>query len=360
MIEEKIKSRDESEKICKQYKKRGKKIGFTSGAFDILHAGHVDYLEKAKKICDILFVGVNSDDSLKKYKGNNRPIIKEMFRIKQVAGLQSVDFVFSFNERRNYKNIETLKPHYYIKAGDYKAEELTSKKIVEKYGGEIKLIPVKENISTTSIIEQIVKITCRSPDNFVEKDKTVHIQKCFFKKSPAIFVDRDGTINEEIMYLHHPEKLKLYPDTLSGLKKFQNLGYRIVIVTNQPGIGIGYYPEEDFYRVNRRMLELFSREEILIDKIYFCPHSKSEKCSCRKPNLALIKRAENELNIDLGNSFFIGDKTSDIETGKKAGMKTILVKTGFKGEDREYHVKPDYLADNLLDAANIILKNERS
>ena len=87
-----------------------------------------------------------------------------------------------------------------------------------------------------------------------------------------------------------------------GIKRFQDMGYRIVIVTNQPGIGIGYFSKEDFYRVNRAMLTGFSKAGILVDKIYFCPHSKSEKCECRKPGQALIRRAQDELNLDLANS----------------------------------------------------------
>ena len=136
------------------------------------------------------------------------------------------------------------------------------------------------------------------------------------------------------------------------------MGYRIIIVTNQPGIGIGYFPEEDFYRVNRTMLKAFSKAGIVVDKIYFCPHSKAMGCDCRKPGQALVERAKKELNIDVAHSIFIGDKTSDMETGKRAGMRTIIVGTGFAGKDGEFSGNPDAYAQDLLDAARIVLDEE--
>ena len=359
MISDKIKSREELKKICDRLKRNGKTIGFTSGAFDLIHAGHVDYLEKAKQICDTLVVGVNSNRSIQKYKGLDRPVLGEDQRVKVIAALESVDYVFLFNERRNQKNIEALKPNYYIKAGDYKLEGLTSKEVVKQYGGEIRLIPIKEEISSTHIIDKIVYSTSHRSGRFVEEGGAVHINRRPSKKSQAVFLDRDGTINEDVGYLHKPERFKFLINALEGLKKIQEMGYRIIIVTNQPGIGLGYFPEEDFYEVNRVMLKAFSKAGIMVDKIYFCPHSKAEKCSCRKPNQALIERSKEELNLDISRSFMVGDKTSDMEMGKRAGMRTILVETGFKGEDGEYSGEPDYWAKDILDAAHFILKNER-
>jgi len=133
------------------------RIGFTSGSFDILHAGHVDYLEKAKQECNWLVVGVNSDSSIKKYKGDYRPIISEDHRIKLVAALGCVDYVFIFNERRNAVNIQAIKPDYYIKAGDYKESELTSAKYLKPWKGQVMILPhcnhssFEENIQPTPI-----------------------------------------------------------------------------------------------------------------------------------------------------------------------------------------------------------------
>lgn len=357
MIKHKIKTRKELSKICDDLRKDGKTIGFTSGAFDLFHAGHADYLEKAGAMCDVLIVGVNTDHSVREYKGKTRPIVSEQHRLKLVAALESVDYVFLFDERRNHKNIEILKPHYYIKAGDYKKQSLTSVDLVEELGGEVRLIPVDENISSSNIIENIA--FSGSGEKWVEEENAVHVKRKSSKQSPAVFLDRDGTINEEILYLHDPREYKLCPNAIEGIQKFQNMGYRIVVISNQPGIGMGYYTKQDFYAVNRKMLQAFSKAGILVDKIYFCPHSKSEKCDCRKPNQALVQRAKEELNVDLNKSVFIGDKTSDMETGRRAGMTAILVRTGFKGEDGEYPGKPDYHAEDLLDAAEWVLKRER-
>jgi D-glycero-D-manno-heptose 1,7-bisphosphate phosphatase len=139
----------------------------------------------------------------------------------------------------------------------------------------------------------------------------------------------------------------------------RDMGYRIVIVTNQAGIGLGYFTKEDFYSVNKKMLQEFSKEDIVINKIYFCPHSKDEKCLCRKPETGLIMRAKDDLNLDLSKSYFIGDKLADIEAGLRAGTGTILIKREGFEEVNEFNVKPDFIADNLVQAADYILKKER-
>lgn len=359
MIKDKIKTRDELVSVTTRFKKDGKIIGFTSGAFDIIHAGHVDYLERARNMCDVLIVGVNTDSSIKKYKGDDRPYINETFRLETLAALESVDFVFSFEERRNKANIEILKPDLYIKAGDYSPDSLTSKSVIESIGGQVKIIPVSKAVSTTDIIEKISASHVQTASSWIVKGDTEHQRLRPKKKGPAVFLDRDGTINKDIGYLHDPKKFEILTNVLEGIKKFQDMGYRIVIVTNQPGIGFGYFAEEDFYQVNKVMLSTFAKVGILVDKIYFCPHSKSDQCDCRKPNQALIDRAVESLNLDQERSVFIGDKTSDIETGKRAGMKTILVRTGNKGEDGEYQVKPHYTAEDLLDAAMHVLSLEQ-
>jgi len=355
----KLKSRDELAEICAELRRKGKKIGFTSGVFDILHAGHVEYLEKARALCDVLIVGINSDASVRRYKGKSRPLVSENLRAKVLAGLVSVDFVFVFDERRNQQNILALRPDFYIKAGDYSPEQLTSRDVVESIGGKVVLIPVETQISTTEIIKRVVSAEGGKAEQVVEKEGAVHFLRRPLKAAPAVFLDRDGTINDEMEYLHDPRKFKLLPNVLEGLKKLQDMGYRLVIVTNQGGIGLGYYTEEDFYRVNREMFRQLAPAGIKIDKIYFCPHSITEKCTCRKPNTGLVERAVVDLNIDLPNSFFIGDKTIDLETGRRAGIRKILVRTGHAGTDATYPVTPDYVADDLLDAANWILRQER-
>jgi len=348
MIEDKIKDREELAELCEQLRIKNKKIGFTSGSFDILHSGHVSYLEEAKTKCDVLIVGVNSDKSVKKYKGDDRPIVGQKDRIRLMAALDSVDYVFLFDERRNKDNIEILKPDYYIKAGDYSKEELTSAVYLKPWGGEVILIKPKKGISSSKIVEKIVKLNKQSAKN--ENVPT--------KMQPAVFLDRDGVINKEIHFLHEPEKFEFLPEVIDAVKQIQNMHYRIVIVTNQGGIGLGYFTKEDFFKVNSKMLGEFSKNGINIDKIYFCPHSKSEKCNCRKPKTGMFDRAKKELNIDMKKSFTIGDMNSDIEAGKAAGTKTILVETGHGKSEKKGN--PDKIANNLQNAIAWIKQVEGS
>lgn len=359
MTSKKITTREKLVKVCEKWRQEGHIIGFTSGAFDILHAGHIDYLAKAKDNCDFLIIGLNSDVSVKRYKGKGRPIINQQERAEIVAALEMVDYVFIFEERRNKKNIEVLQPDLYIKAGDYNSDQLTSKEAVEIYGGKVLLIPVTTDTSTSKIINKIYTNISGTGEPVTELQNSVYIPVPEMKSKPAIFLDRDGTINKDIEYLHEPDKFQLIPNAIPGLKKMQDMGFRLIIITNQGGIGLGYFTKEDFYSVNRKMFSLFSEQSIKIDKIYFCPHNVTENCTCRKPKTGLIEQAKKDLNPDMDQSFMIGDKTADIQTGKNAGLKNILVRTGKAGQDKEYQIKPDFIAKDLLDAANWILEQER-
>ena len=338
-------SREEAIRLRDEYRKAGRTVGFTSGVFDLLHAGHVEYLTKASQIVDALFVGVNADSSVKSNKGELRPINPERQRAEVVAGLRAVAHVFVFDELNNNVNIELLKPDVYIKAGDYSVDKLTSRHIVESYGGRIEIIPFREGHSTTSIIDKIsvAAITREGPE-------IPHL------RAPAVFVDRDGTINEHVEYLSDPKRFAEIPGSFAALKHLKELGYRIIIVTNQPGIGLGYFSKEEFFAVNREMMRQAAAVGGAIDKIYFCPHSKAEDCPCRKPEPFFLRRAAEELNIDLSASYVIGDMTSDVQLGKNGGAHTILVRTGRGGADGMFKVTSDYVANDLSDAAAWIEK----
>ena len=359
-MSEKIKTREELAIICQNIRDAGKTIGFTSGAFDIIHAGHVDYLQQAKNQVDVLIVAVNTDNSVKRYKGDHRPIITQNHRIKLIAALESVDYAFLFEERRNEKNIRELKPHIYFKAGDYSPDKLTSKGVIEELGGKVVLIPIKEQISTSQIISRITGSMSGS-ETYVENIPDVgHFEKKSTKAEPAIFLDRDGTINVEIGFLSEPEQFEFLPNAIAGMKMMRNMGYRLIIVTNQGGIGLGYFSKRDFYKVTSRMLTELHENDILIDKVYFCPHSLADECNCRKPNIGLIERAHEEMNIDLSNSYFIGDRLTDVETGKNAKLKTMLLRTDNYEKSKIVEADPDYIVADLVEAAQVILKNERA
>jgi rfaE bifunctional protein nucleotidyltransferase chain/domain len=339
-----IGTREEIARRVNELRGEGKKIGFTSGVFDLLHAGHVDYLEKARATCDVLVVGVNSDLSVQRNKGPDRPIVTGTDRILVVAGLRSVDYAFLFEERNNNENITLLRPDVYCKASDYGTKTLSSAPIVESYGGRVVLVPLLTGYSSTGLIERIQGAALTSLGQVTNSEPR-----------PAVFVDRDGTICEHIEYLHEPEKFKLIPGALEGLKRFADAGYRIIVVTNQPGIGLGYFSKEAFYRVNRELLIAASRAGLDLDKIYFCPHSKSEHCTCRKPAVGMLERAVAELGVVREESVVIGDMTSDVMLGERFGCKTVLVKTGRGGEDRLFDVSPDIVAESITDAATQIL-----
>ncbi len=326
-----------------------KKVGYTSGVFDILHPGHVDYLEKARAECDCLIVGVNSDSSVRGNKGELRPINSEESRARVVAALSFVDFVFIFSEKNNNKNIETLKPDLYIKAGDYSKSSLSSAPLVEAYGGKIILIPTLSGYSTTSIINKIAGVKIDEGASAIELPP--------MEKAPAAFIDRDGTLIEHVEYLHEPEKLKMLPGAIDGLKLFKEAGFRLVVITNQPGIGLGYFTKEQFFIVNRELLRACSKAGVGLDKVYFCPHNEAEKCACRKPGTAMIERAVRELNLDLPASVMIGDIAIDIQLGKNAGCSTIQVGTGI-GMQNTSSVAPDYFARNVLEAAQWFIKSK--
>lgn len=339
----KIHPRERLVKIIAKLKSEGKKIGVTNGAFDLLHAGHVQYLEDAKKLCDILVVSVNTDESVRLYKDPRRPINSEKDRALVVAGLSSVDYVTFHNERRMRETLLALKPDLYIKGGDYNPDSLTSKDVLDAWGGKIAFVPLLPNRSTTKTIEKIV-------DEF---GKTQEIPlKNKPSKTKVVFLDRDGVINEEKEYVSEQKDFVFLPKVFEGLKALQKMGYQVVIVTNQAGIGLGYFTKEDFYRVNKYMLLEFSKQGILISKIYFCPHSLTDKCDCRKPKTGMFENAKKDLNIDMKHSWMIGDKQLDIEAGKKAGCKTILI-----GSSTDFTTMPDFVAPNLVESAKIIKSN---
>ena len=151
-------SQYEMKEKIEEFKKINKKIVFTNGVFDILHIGHLSYLEEAKKLGDILVVGVNSDASVKINKGDKRPINTEKNRAGMLLGLKSVDYTVIFDEKTPEKILDILKPNIHVKGGDYKKEELPETKIVEKNGGEVKILSFVDNFSTTDIINKILDV----------------------------------------------------------------------------------------------------------------------------------------------------------------------------------------------------------
>lgn len=172
----------------------------------------------------------------------------------------------------------------------------------------------------------------------------------------AIFLDRDGVVVEDTGYVYKTEHFKLLPNAIKGMKLLRN--YKLFIVTNQSGIGRGFYTLSDFQKFNNHLLEQLKKHNVKIEKIYYCPHKPQDNCKCRKPKIKLLKDAEKEFKINLKSSFVIGDKKSDIELGNNAGCKTILVLTGDGINANAKDEISDYIAKDLLDAAKWILRNK--
>lgn len=170
----------------------------------------------------------------------------------------------------------------------------------------------------------------------------------------AVFLDRDGVLVEDIGYHHKLEDLKIVPNAVEGLKLLKD--YKLAVVTNQSGIGRGYYTMKDFENFNNCLIQELKKHNIKIEKVYACPHRPEDGCECRKPKAKLVKGAAKELGIDLKKSFMIGDRKSDIEMGHNAGCRSILVLTGNGLKEKE-NSSADYVANDLLDAAKWILKN---
>jgi D-glycero-D-manno-heptose 1,7-bisphosphate phosphatase len=171
----------------------------------------------------------------------------------------------------------------------------------------------------------------------------------------VVVLDRDGTINVDRHYLRDPGQVELLPGSAAALRKLNELGYRVVVVTNQSGIGRGFMTLADVEAVNRELLRIVRQEGGRLDAIYLCPHDPGEGCACRKPGTGLLERAGRELGFDPARSAVVGDKGSDIEMGRRAGAATILVAA--EGAAAIAESRPDFVAANLLEAADIIVRN---
>ncbi len=189
-------------------------------------------------------------------------------------------------------------------------------------------------------------------------------------KMPAVFMDRDGTINEQMGYINHISRFILLPGTAEAIRLLNRHRYLAIIVSNQSGVARGYFPLQLVEDVHSHMRGLLKKENAVIDGIFFCPHYRTgvvreytADCDCRKPRTGLIKSACETFDIDMTNSYVIGDRSTDIELAHRAELKGILVKTGYGRGDIEYvlpgsPLKPFHIAGNLLDAVRWIIERD--
>ena len=190
-------------------------------------------------------------------------------------------------------------------------------------------------------------------------------------KKKAVFIDRDGTINRDVGYPSSYSVIDIYPFSFTAVKKIKQAGLLAVIITNQSGIGRGIIEEKSLHDIHAKLNEEFERHDVSFDGIYYCPHyvfSKNEKyrkeCSCRKPNPGMGRLAAEDLHIDTSSSYMIGDKVEDLLFGININAAPILVLTGYGQESQkkleDKGIQPAYVAKNLLDAAEWIIKQEKT
>ena len=174
-----------------------------------------------------------------------------------------------------------------------------------------------------------------------------------------IFIDRDGVINVDPIgdYVKTWKQFRFERGALPSLKKLTERGYQIILISNQAGIGDGVYPESVLWEIHKKMLALLKKKGIKIFASHFCLHGKQAGCKCRKPETGLFKKAVRGIRFDPSKTFFIGDKATDVEAGKRFGIRTILVKTGhgkFDIKKLTPKFQPDFIVDRLPDAIKLL------
>ncbi|HUT69329.1 MAG TPA: HAD family hydrolase [Desulfatiglandales bacterium] len=189
---------------------------------------------------------------------------------------------------------------------------------------------------------------------------------------PAVFIDRDGTINEQRGYINHISRFILLPGVGQAIYLLNKNDYHVVVASNQSGVAQGYFPVELVHETHELMKRELIKDNAYLDGVYFCPHHPNgivsgynKQCTCRKPGTGLIEKVKSDLEIDMDRSYVIGDRWLDIEFAYKAGLPGILVLTGYGRGDLEYVIprkktKPVFVAEDLLRAVTWLLKQDRS
>ena len=187
----------------------------------------------------------------------------------------------------------------------------------------------------------------------------------------VVFMDRDGTLNQEVHYLHRKEDLRLFEDVAEGIQRLNEAGFKVVVVTNQAGVARGYYKEEEVESLHQYMNEELGKEKAHIDRFFYCPHHPEKgigeykkDCECRKPKTGMFRQAEKFYSIDKAHSYMVGDKLIDTQAGKNYGISSVLVGTGYgeefyqkvlRGEEERNF---DFYGKSFQEAVDWILKQE--
>ena len=312
----------------------------TNGVFDVLHRGHVSYLQRAAALGGALLVAINTDHSARMLgKGPDRPLNAELDRAYVLAGLASVALVTFFDTRTPVELIQSVRPDIYVKGGDYDMETLEETRVVRSWGGQSLALPFVDGFSTTALVRRI-----REP-------AAQPLRK-------AAFLDRDGVINRDKAYVHRWEDFEFVPGAIEGMRLLQQAGYALVVVTNQSGLARGYYSEDQYQALTSALRTHLAREGVQLAGVYHCPHHPKGSvaelaidCDCRKPAPGLLLQAARELGLSLADSLMVGDKPSDIAAARAAGLAQAILVDSDNPESTLAGVQPDHHFSSLLDCA---------
>ena len=336
---------------------------FTNGVFDVLHRGHVAYLHHARQLGASLIVAVNSDASARGLgKGPDRPLNGAEDRAAVLAALASVSLVTFFDEHTPVALLKEIRPDVYVKGGDYDMESLEETREVRSWGGQSLAIAFVDGFSTTALVK---RIRAGAPAALAAPGAA--------KARPAVFLDRDGVINRDHAYVHRWEDFEFMPGAVDAMRRLQQAGFALVVVTNQSGLARGYYSPEQFDDLTKQMCAHLVQEGVELLGVYHCPHHPkgvveglAKDCDCRKPEPGMILQAAQDHGLDLGASVMVGDKRSDIEAARAAGVgKAYLVTDRGAGaassqdEAAQTDVVPDACFADLADCVNSLLASGR-
>ncbi|MDZ4296386.1 MAG: HAD-IIIA family hydrolase [Patescibacteria group bacterium] len=325
-------------RLVKALRRQGKRIVTFNGSFDVLHVGHVRALAEARRQGDVLMVLLNSDSSVRSYKGPQRPLVPEGERAELLAALEAVDYVVLFDEINPRKLLAKITPHIHCNGADW-GKDCIERNVVEEGGGSrIHVLRWSKARSTSALVERIAD-AARMP--------TVH----------AVFLDRDGTINHRNTrgYVHRKEEFRFMPGALEALRALTKSASKIIIVTNQSGIGRGSFTARDAEILHGWLRTTLAAEGVRLDGIYYCPHRPEDRCACRKPEIGMLLCAAEDFGLSLSGSWIIGDDPRDVLTGREANVNTIKIAGPMP---RGYKVQPQYVANDLREAVRIILGDD--
>jgi len=316
-------------------------VVFTNGVFDVLHRGHVNYLHEARALGGSLVVAVNSDASARMLgKGPDRPLNKAEDRAAVLAGLASVSLVTFFDERTPVELIKEARPDIYVKGGDYDMATLEETRVVQSWGGQSLAIPFVDGFSTTSLVKRIRAGAGRK----------------------AAFLDRDGVINLDRAYVHKWDEFEFVPGAVDAMRRLREAGYALVVVTNQSGMARGMYTEAQYQELTQHMCAALDAAGAKVEAVYHCPHHPkgtvpelAVECDCRKPKPGMILRAVKDLGLSLNDSFLVGDKPSDIEAARSAGLAKAYIVQSDNAESTDGLAGADAAYANLAECVDALL-----